>query len=63
MITEITNPNILRKDPDGNWYSIPEHLDKTFIAMKEELMTFDWGSKEWDNVNDDFADIFGQYLK
>lgn len=56
-------PNILRKDLDGHWYSIPQELDEDFAIMKEAIILAEWGSDEWHDAADSFTNLFGKYAK
>ncbi len=63
MSTTLTERNLLVKDLDGHWYSIPASIEENFKIMKEAIILAEWGSNEWYTANDDFNDAFGQYMK
>lgn len=63
MNTVIEKQNLLVKDLDGRWYSIPSQREEEFKALKEAIILADWCSGEWYDANDEFNNIFGQYLK
>ena len=64
MTTELaTRPNILKKDADGRWYSIPVVEEDAFVQAVEATMNAEFMSSEWHEANDDLNSRFGAYLK
>lgn len=63
MNTTLVERNLLLKDLDGHWYSIPAKLEDEFKSMREAIILADWGSEDWYQANDDFGDTFTQYMK
>lgn len=63
MNTAIAERNLLVKDLDGHWYSIPSTVEEDFKIMKEAIILAEWGSDDWYEANDDFNDAFSKYMK
>jgi hypothetical protein len=63
MNTALIEKNILVKDADGNWYAIPPKMEQEFIRIKEECISTDFGSNEWQNANDELNSVFSPYRK
>lgn len=55
--------NLLKKDNDGRWYSIPPHMVDTFTQIVEAAQNSDMFSHEWNQATDDLNDLFGDCLK
>lgn len=55
--------NVLKRDLDGIWYSIPENLSDTFIRMLEEIQNAEFMAPEWFQANDEFATTFCSYAR
>ena len=47
MTTDLAIRKIIRKDYDGNLYSIPENMIEDFAIMNEAVMLAEWGEEEW----------------
>jgi hypothetical protein len=58
-----TRPNVLKKDNDGHWYSIPENMVDSFIQMVEAIQNAEFMSDEWYEATDELNDQFGSYMK
>ncbi len=56
-------PNILKKDADGRWYSIPVAEEESFVQAVESIMNAEFMSSEWHEANDDLNSRFGANLK
>lgn len=63
MTTALASRNIIRKDYDGNIYSIPEDLIEDFAIMNEAVMLAEWGEPEWHDAIDALKAAYGSYLK
>jgi hypothetical protein len=63
MTTAIATKNILKKDCDGHWYSIPENQVDHFIQLVESIQNSEFMSDEWYNANDELSDQFGLCMK
>lgn len=63
MNTAIAERNILVKDADGNWYSIPSGMEQEFIRLKEDTINAEFGTAEWHTANAEMQEAFGAYLK
>jgi len=63
MTTEIIERNLFVRDVDGEWYSIPNELEKEFLALKEEMIEMDSGSDEYMDARFKLSETFSQYLK
>jgi hypothetical protein len=55
--------NILKKDWDGHWYSIPEKMLDHFIQLVETVENSEIFSNEWYDAIDDLENEFGEYRK
>lgn len=55
--------NILKKDLDGVWYSIPENLSNSFICALEDIQNAEFMSDEWFRASDEFNTVFESYAK
>ena len=55
--------NILKKDLDGHWYSIPEYLVNSFVQSVESIQNAEFMTDEWYEANDDFNNQFASYMK
>jgi len=62
MIT-LAKRNILRKDCNGFWYSIPEEMVDQFIQLSETVENSETISDEWHSAQDEFDNVFGSFLK
>lgn len=58
-----TKHNVLKKDCDGHWYSIPDDEVDNFIQAIEAIQNAEFMSEEWYSANDDLNDRFGCYMK
>ena len=63
MTTDTTERNILKKDNDGHWYSLPPKEVDAFVQAVEAVLNADFMSDEWYEANDDLNDRFGQYVR
>jgi hypothetical protein len=63
MTTELVEKNVLRKDHDGQWYSLPTKMVDPFIQANEDIMNADFMSTDWSAAVNELSDQFGQYLK
>ena len=63
MTTALAQHNILKKDSDGRWYSIPAAEEDSFIQAVEAIMLADFMSPEWYAADDDLTNRFGSYLR
>lgn len=63
MTNAIIERNILVKDGDGNWYTIPPSLEQEFTRLKEECISADFGSDEWYAATSEMSDTFGVHAK
>jgi len=61
--TLATRPNILRKDADGRWYSIPAGEEDAFVNAAEAVELADFMSHEWHEAQDDLNNRFGAYRR
>ena len=63
MSTEfaIKSKNILKKDYEGRWHSLPPNMVDPFIQAVEAITLPEWGSREWDEACDDLDNRFGEY--
>jgi hypothetical protein len=61
--TLATRPNILKKDANGQWYSIPEIEVSSFIQMSEAIELAEFLSREWYTANDELNERFGCYMR
>lgn len=55
--------NIIRKDVDDTFYSIPENMLDTFVELQEDITEADIGSDDWFDAKVEFRDLFGDYVK
>jgi hypothetical protein len=55
--------NILKKDYDDRWYSLPPKMVDSFIQAVEAISLAVWGSEEWWRAGADLDDRFGEYRK
>lgn len=64
MTTALTDrPNVLKKDADGRWYSIPSNEEDAFVQAVEATMLSEFMTAEWNEANDDLESQYGQYRK
>ena len=64
MTTQLaTRPNILKKDADGQWYSIPPAMADSFVQAVEAVMLAEFMSDEWYEATDDLNDRYGSYMR
>lgn len=61
MTTALAEKNILKRDNDDRWYSIPPNMVDSFIQAVEEISLAEWGSDEWGEACDDLDNRFGEY--
>jgi hypothetical protein len=61
--TLATRPNILKKDANGQWYSIPEIEVAGFIQMSEAIELAEFLSHAWYEANNELNERFGYYLR
>lgn len=54
-----TRPNVLKKDINNNWYSLPEGMVDTFVQINETIQNADMFSHEWNQAIDDLNEMFG----
>lgn len=62
MTTAIAQVNLLKRDSDGNWYSIPESIVKGFNESLEETLLHDSLSSEWFEAVQELNNNYGMYL-
>jgi len=55
--------DVLKKDADGNWYSLPASEVDEFVQAVEAVMLADFGSPEWFNANDDLRARYGSLMR
>ena len=55
--------NVLKKDMDGNWYSLPWYLEDDFIRTTEGIQNAEYLSPEWFEGHAELSTLFGVYLK
>lgn len=58
-----SRPNVLKKDSDGRWYSIPVAEEDAFVQAAEAVELADFMSAEWHDAQDDLNNRFGSYRK
>lgn len=58
-----TRPNLLKKDADGRWYSIPVAEEDAFVHAAEAVELADFMSIEWHETQDDLNNRFGSYRR
>jgi hypothetical protein len=58
-----TRHNILKKDADGRWYSIPEAEVDAFIAASEAVENAEFMSSDWFEARNDLDNRYGTYRK
>lgn len=58
-----TRPNVLKKDADGRWYSLPENEVSAFIQAAEDVELADFMSTCWHEAQDNLNIRFGEYLR
>jgi hypothetical protein len=63
MTTDLAEKNVLKKDADGHWYSLPPKLEDSFVQAVEAVMLADFMSAEWYDAHDDLNDRFGSYMR
>lgn len=63
MTTETIEKNILKRDADGHWYSLPPALSESFGSAVEAILNAEFLSEEWYDANDSLNDQFGKYMK
>lgn len=63
MTTAIAEKNVLKKDADGHWYSIPANEADSFVQAVEAVMLAEFMSDDWYDANDDLNDRFGIYMR
>lgn len=57
----IKSKNILKRDYDDRWYSMPPNMVDSFIQAVEAISLAEWGSREWEEAGDDLDNRFGEY--
>jgi hypothetical protein len=55
--------NVLKKDADGHWYSIPAAEVDAFVQAVEAVMLAEFMSDEWYEATDDLNDRYGSYMR
>ena len=55
--------NVLKKDYDDRWYSLPPNMVDSFIQAVEAISHAEWGSDEWMAAGDALDADFGEYRK
>lgn len=55
--------NVLKKDADGHWYSIPANEVDGFVQAVEAVMLAEFMSDEWYEATDDLNDRYGCYMR
>lgn len=63
MTTALAEKNVLKKDADGRWYSMPPNMEDSFVQATEAVMLAEFMSTEWYEANDDLNDRFGSYMR
>ena len=63
MTTDLAIRKIIRKDYDGNLYSIPENMIEDFAIMNEAVMLAEWGEEEWHDAVDALNSTYGPFRK
>ncbi len=65
MTTTLANKpvNILKKDNDDNWYSIPQNMEDEFIRLNEAIQNADFMSDEWWEASTEFDSTFEPYTR
>lgn len=58
-----TENKIIRKNADGNIYSVPESLLDDFSIMNEAIVLAEFGSDEWHLANSEFHTMFEKYQR
>jgi len=53
--------NVLKKDYDDRWYSLPPNMVDSFIQAVEAISLAEWGSDEWEEAGDELDNRFGEY--
>lgn len=59
----VDRPNLLKKDTDGRWYSIPEVEVDAFVAADEAVENAEFMSTEWFEAKNDLDAQFGSYRR
>jgi len=63
MTTALAAKNIIRRNSDGNEYSIPlQHLSH-FQQLDEAVQNAEWDSLEWHEACDEFNNQFEDFKK
>jgi hypothetical protein len=62
MITEFEESNVLVKDANGDWYSIPVTRRQSFLSLREEMMREDPISMEYSDLADRLVENFNIFL-
>lgn len=55
--------NILKKDADGNWYSLPANEVDAFVQVVETEMLAEFMSDEWYDARHELGYRFGSYMR
>lgn len=63
MTTSTIERNLLKRDGDGNWYSLPPDLAEVFDQAVEDIQLAEFLSEEWHEANDNLLNQFGKYMK
>jgi hypothetical protein len=63
MTTAVAERNILRRDCDGNVYSIPEKMVDHFTQLSEAIENSEFMSGEWYEANDELNEQYGSFMK
>jgi hypothetical protein len=61
MNTATATKNVLKKDVNGDWYSIPENLIEVFIRVNEEIQNSDMFSSDWHAACFELDEHFKEY--
>jgi hypothetical protein len=63
MTTATVERNLIVRDADGEWYSIPPNMEKEFISLREEMFELDTSSEEYFDARSRLEEAFGTYVK
>jgi len=63
MTTELAERNLLVRDADGNWYSIPPKTEPEFLSLREEMFDLDSSSDEYFDARTRLEESFGTYVR
>jgi hypothetical protein len=62
MTTDIQLRNVLKKDQNGDTYSVPENMLNEFTRLNENIQNTATLSDEWFEAQEEFDSIFLTYL-